>query len=74
MKNKRREIFLLILLIGILITMNYNFFDSLLNKRETAVVERVIDGDTFVVNGTSVRLLGMNSPERGEKYYLEAKE
>lgn len=41
---------------------------------ETLVVERVIDGDTIVLeNGERVRLLGMDTPERGQRYWLEAK-
>lgn len=38
-------------------------------------VERVIDGDTIVlVDGRTVRYTGINTPERGEPYYEEAKE
>lgn len=74
----KKQIFILIFLILLLIGLNYNFLDENLenfleNKREIGIVERVIDGDTIVINGTSVRLLGINSPERGEDYYLEAK-
>ena len=39
-----------------------------------ARVRRVIDGDTIVAESRSIRLLGINTPERGEEYYLEAKE
>lgn len=49
---------------GFLIQKDYEF----------AKVERVIDGDTIIADGDSVRLLGVNSPERGEVYYTEAKE
>lgn len=50
---------------------------------EQAVVERVIDGDTVVLeDGTRVRLIGINAPEienrdyghRGEPYGQEAKQ
>lgn len=38
-------------------------------------VERIIDGDTVVlVDGRTVRYIGINTPERGEPYYEEAKE
>ncbi|NOZ83191.1 MAG: thermonuclease family protein [Euryarchaeota archaeon] len=37
------------------------------------VVERIIDGDTMVVSGFRVRLVGINTPERGEPGYEEAK-
>jgi len=37
-------------------------------------VSRVIDGDTLVLdNGQHVRLLGIDTPERGQKYWLDAK-
>jgi len=44
-----------------------------------AIVERVIDGDTFVINGGHrVRLIGVNTPEitngKNEAYGLEAKQ
>jgi len=49
------------------------FFD----ESEFLDVERIIDGDTIVVNNedndTHIRLLGINTPEKGEKYYNEAK-
>jgi micrococcal nuclease len=77
MKRKREKI-LLVFLVLILIALNYNSINGFLIKnldtREMVKVERVIDGDTVVVNGISVRLLGINTPERGERYYSEAKE
>lgn len=37
-------------------------------------VKEVIDGDTFTLgNGQKVRLIGINTPERGQPYYDEAK-
>ena len=69
--------FFLIILILVLIAVNYSFFDkkieNLLINYETGFVERVIDGDTIEINDSSYRLLGINTPEKGEKYYLEAK-
>lgn len=39
----------------------------------TAIVESVIDGDTLrLENGERVRLIGINTPERGQPYYEEA--
>ncbi|MFH1608378.1 MAG: thermonuclease family protein [archaeon] len=77
MGKKSKQVFLLIFLIGLLVLINYNFIDDWLEKSllayEIGVVERVIDGDTVVINNESVRLLGINSPEKGEKYYNEAK-
>lgn len=77
--NKQRQILLLIFLIILLVAINYSFIDralkNFLSDYEIASVERVIDGDTIVIeNKTSVRLLGINCPERGELYYGEAKE
>ena len=78
MKIKTKEIILLIFLILLILTINYSFIDKKLEDflfdHETVIVERVIDGDTFVSGNNSIRLLGINSPERGEKYYDEAKE
>jgi len=40
---------------------------------ENAVVSRVIDGDTLeLMDGEKVRLLGINTPERGQMLYEEA--
>jgi len=76
--KKRNKFYILIFLIFLLILINYNSLDSILinffDESEFFYVERVIDGDTFVVNKTSVRLLGINTPEKGEGYYAEAKE
>jgi len=42
---------------------------------ETAVVEQVIDGDTIVIAGSEhVRYIGVDAPEVGEPFYLEAKQ
>lgn len=79
--KKRNQVFLLVFLIILLIAVNYNFLDSKLsgfligNDIEYAKVIRIIDGDTIVVeNGTHIRLLGINTPEKNEFYYQEAKD
>lgn len=42
---------------------------------ETFFVNRVIDGDTIVIDtGERVRLIGINAPEQKEKCFNEAKE
>jgi micrococcal nuclease len=42
---------------------------------DTATVTRVIDGDTIVIEGGyHVRYIGIDAPESGEFYYLEAKQ
>lgn len=40
---------------------------------EAGFVTKVIDGDTIVVDGESIRLLGIDANEKGEKCYKEAK-
>ncbi len=77
-KEKRKDIIILVLLVLALFVINYSFLDrtveNFLLDYETAFVERVIDGDTIVIDsGESVRLLGINAPERGEFYFDEAK-
>ncbi|MCK5624921.1 thermonuclease family protein [Candidatus Pacearchaeota archaeon] len=78
MNKKTKHILALSLfLLGIFLAI-YPFLDLKLQgyliNHETAFIDRVIDGDTVESNDTSIRLLGINTPERGEKYYLEAKE
>ena len=76
--EKKKDVLFLVILIIILFAINYPFLDKTLEKFLTEedffLVERVIDGDTFAIENTSVRLLGINTPERGELYYQEAKE
>lgn len=78
MKEKAKLKLILFGLIIFIIAVDYPFIDksltSLLSDYEVGYAERVVDGDTIIVNGSSVRLLGINTPEKGEKYYLEAKE
>lgn len=41
---------------------------------ESAVVSRVIDGDTIeILGGTKIRFVGINTPEKSETNYLQAK-
>jgi len=76
--SKQKDVLILIMLVLLLLVLNYdwidNALDSFLNSYESAFVDRVIDGDTIESNKTSIRLLGINSPERGEFYYNEARE
>ena len=42
---------------------------------ETAIVSQVVDGDTVVLeDGRTVRYLGIDTPEAGEPYSVEATE
>ncbi len=61
-------IVLAILIIGFLQTV------GCVGCLETAVVERVIDGDTIVIaGGERVRYIGIDAPDMGDPFYLEAK-
>ena len=71
------EKILLFVLILILILINYNFVDNFIQGKiiedaEFVQIERVVDGDTVVINGSYGRLLGINCPEKGEMYSSEA--
>ncbi|MBU1252544.1 MAG: thermonuclease family protein [Nanoarchaeota archaeon] len=78
--KKREYKILLIVLVVFFIAINYSFLDSsledFLESEQTSkvLIERVIDGDTIVSNGTSIRLLGINTPEHGEFFYEEARD
>ncbi len=70
MKKKRLAI---IFLIVILVAYGVNSF--LPSPVEKTYVTKVIDGDTIVVaGGQSVRLLNIDTRERGENCYQEAKD
>jgi len=78
MNKKQKQIWALSILILVLVLVNYSIIDkgliSLFDEDyEYGKVDRIVDGDTIIVGGESVRLLGMNTPERGEEYYAEAK-
>jgi len=75
---KQKDVLVLALLIIALVIINYGWLDNTLSNfldtSEQVHVDRIIDGDTIESNSTSIRLLGINSPERGEYLYEEAKE
>jgi micrococcal nuclease len=48
-------------------------FSACSTTSEKVLVTRVIDGDTIEIQGGDrVRYIGIDTPERGEPYYLEA--
>jgi micrococcal nuclease len=74
--NKKIKL-IIIISFTLLFIFSYSYLDNLLIKyfkeNEIANVERVIDGDTIVANGKTIRLLGINTPEKKEIYYENAK-
>lgn len=64
--------------VGLLLVLSPVLFLVDSNSREQQkidFVQRVVDGDTLVLaNGERVRLIGINSPEKGEPCFEEAGE
>ena len=72
MKWKLWLVILLVISSGI---FYYKLTGNVIYQREKAFVIRVIDGDTIELNNSEkVRLSGIDAPEKGECFYLEAKE
>jgi len=67
--EKKRAIFLA-LAITLVIALDYWYFSASIGDErnlESAVVARVLDGDTFdLTDGRRVRMLNINTPEKGE--------
>jgi micrococcal nuclease len=72
---------LIIILLGVLSYFSAKFSGNIINsadseeyKTEKVYVTKVIDGDTIELEGKiKVRLLGINTPEKKNPYYNEAK-
>ncbi len=78
MARKKRKLSLLTIIIFIAVLIIIRFVEDIdkdipLNDRFR--VTKVIDGDTFELKGGDrVRLLSIDTPEKGEQFYEEAKE
>jgi len=59
---------------AIIITIISFFIIESVHEREMAYVENVIDGDTIKTDKGTIRLAGINAPEKGQPYYQEAKD
>jgi len=68
----------LIFFILLFLVINYKLIDKELTgffiEYKTGVVQRIVDGDTIILDNQSIRLLGINTPEKKEYFYSEAKE
>lgn len=73
----KKETFLMLIFVLFIFSINYSYLDNLLIKTfeggEFGIITRVVDGDTLIIENRTVRLLGINSPEKGEVGYEEAK-
>jgi endonuclease YncB( thermonuclease family) len=69
---KRKFALLISILITLLIATNLALFKFQENQK-TVYVTRVVDGDTFESNEEKFRLVNINTPEKSEKGYEEAK-
>ena len=67
--------FKILLIIFIFLLTGIFYYNISKNKQQEFFVSRVIDGDTLELeNGLRVRLLGINTPEKNQNYYEEAKQ
>lgn len=74
--SRKYALLLAILITGLIASNAFLFsLSSSYSSRETVRVERVIDGDTLVLDdGRTLRLSNINTPEKNEKGYQEALE
>lgn len=75
-KKKRFGLLTFVLLIVVLIIIRFvEDIDKDVPLKDRFKVTKVIDGDTFELKGGDrVRLLSIDTPEKGEQFYQEAKE
>ncbi len=69
---RKRVLFAVALLLVLALTLFLPDFVSR-EQRKISFVQRVVDGDTLVLaNGERIRLIGVDSPEKGEPCFEEA--
>lgn len=75
-KKKKLSLFTLILIIAVLVVFRFvEDIDKDIPLKDRFRVTKVIDGDTVELKGGDrVRLLSIDTPEKGELFYEEAKE
>jgi len=62
-----------VVLVLALILLLFSACTTVITTTEKVLVTRVIDGDTIEIQGGDrVRYIGMDTPEQGEPFYLEA--
>lgn len=74
MKTIIKESILTILMITTFLVVPASYANNeYLETHHLMKVERVIDGDTFVASGRKIRLWGIDTPEKNEPFFMEAK-
>ena len=67
-------VFLLVIVISLVLGSFFSGDDVLLRSgvMEPVSIDRIVDGDTFVFNSSYYRLMGINAPEKGERWSQES--
>lgn len=72
---RERDALLISALITLVLVGNFVFFHDFGSNIERVVVKKVIDGDTVKLeDGRTVRLVNINTPEKGDFYHDQAEE
>ena len=74
-KNRHSLIYVILIIILLIVFRFVEETSDDLTPTDRFIVTKVIDGDTFEMQGgDKVRLLSIDTPEKGEMYYNEAKQ
>jgi micrococcal nuclease len=75
-KSRRRLWTFLLIIVAAIVIVSYRLVEKVGQERKPGdrfTVKRVLDGDTIeLTGGDRLRLLAMDTPEKGEKYHDEA--